>query len=78
FTLNSGGVLNLNPLSGRQVSAGNGLTIETEYAGTGGQIHFNTVLAGDDSVTDQLIVRGNTDGTTFVSVTNAGGSGAQT
>lgn len=78
FTLNSGGVLNLNPLSGRQVSAGNVLTIENDYAGTGGQINFNTVLAGDDSVTDKLIVRGNTDGTTFVSVNNAGGSGAQT
>ncbi|WP_244581754.1 autotransporter outer membrane beta-barrel domain-containing protein [Escherichia coli] len=78
FMLNSGGVLNLNLLSGRQASAGNVLIIENDYAGTGGQINFNTVLAGDDSVTDKLIVRGNTDGTTFVSVNNAGGSGAQT
>ncbi|EOX3915857.1 autotransporter outer membrane beta-barrel domain-containing protein [Escherichia coli] len=78
FTLNSGGVLNLNPLFGRQVSAGNVLTIENDYVGTGGQINFNTVLAGDNSVTDKLIVRGNSDGTTFVRVNNAGGSGAQT
>lgn len=78
LTLNSGGVLNLNSPAGKQVSAGNSLTIENDYVGAGGTINFNTVLAGDNSVTDKLVIRGNTNGMTYVRVNNAGGSGAQT
>ncbi|EIH0495360.1 autotransporter outer membrane beta-barrel domain-containing protein, partial [Escherichia coli] len=48
------------------------------YRGNNGNIEFNTVLAGDDSATDKLIVQGNTSGKTFVTVNKAGGSGAQT
>ncbi|EKN4715488.1 autotransporter outer membrane beta-barrel domain-containing protein, partial [Yersinia enterocolitica] len=36
------------------------------------------ILAGDNSITDKLVVRGDTQGMTFVRVNNAGGSGAQT
>ncbi len=78
LTLNSGGVLNLNLPAGKQVSAGNVLTIENDYVGAGGTINFNTVLAGDNSVTDKLVIRGDTKGMTSVRVNNAGGSGAQT
>lgn len=58
--------------------AGNTLNVNGNYTGNGGLINFNTVLGDDNSVTDKLVVAGNTSGTTDVSVTNAGGSGAQT
>ncbi|EKN4715549.1 hypothetical protein FG465_004335, partial [Yersinia enterocolitica] len=38
LTLNTGGVLNLNSPSGKQISAGNVLTIENDYVGAGGTI----------------------------------------
>ncbi|EHN6806663.1 autotransporter outer membrane beta-barrel domain-containing protein [Salmonella enterica] len=58
--------------------AGNQLVVNGNYQGDGGHLHLNTALNDDNSVTDKLIVKGNTSGTTGVSVTNAGGSGAQT
>lgn len=75
LTLNGGGIINLN---GSRGSTGNVLTVDNDYAGTGGIMVFNTVLESDNSATDKLIVRGDTRGTTFVRVNNAGGSGAQT
>ncbi len=65
-------------LSGGTQSVGNQLIIEGDYTGNGGSLHLNTALGDDSSATDRLIVKGNTSGTTSVSVTNAGGSGAQT
>lgn len=59
-------------------TAGNQLIVNGNYQGNSGHIHLNTVLDDDKSVSDKLIVKGNTSGTTSVSVTNAGGSGAQT
>lgn len=59
-------------------AAGNQLVVNGNYQGNGGHLHLNTALNDDNSVTDKLIVKGNTSGTTSVSVTNAGGSGAQT
>lgn len=59
-------------------AAGNQLVVNGNYQGDGGHLHLNTVLNDDNSETDMLIVKGNTTGTTRVSVTNAGGSGAQT
>ncbi|WP_183269174.1 autotransporter outer membrane beta-barrel domain-containing protein, partial [Buttiauxella sp. A111] len=58
--------------------AGNVLNVNGNYTGNDGLINFNTVLGDDNSVTDKLVVSGNTAGTTNVSVTNAGGTGAQT
>lgn len=63
---------------GQGKSAGNQLIVNGDYQGDGGHLHLNTALNDDDSITDKLIVKGNTSGTTGVSVTNAGGSGAQT
>jgi outer membrane autotransporter protein len=58
---------------------GNTLHITGNYTGvSGSQLLLGTKLAGDDSATDKLTVDGNTAGTTAVTVTNAGGSGAKT
>lgn len=59
-------------------AAGRTLTVEGNYAGNGGTLVFNSVLAGDDSLTDRLIVKGDTSGSTAVRVNNLGGSGAKT
>ncbi|HAS1742909.1 autotransporter outer membrane beta-barrel domain-containing protein [Enterobacter hormaechei] len=56
---------------------GNTLTVNGDYHGEG-KLVLNTVLGGDDSLTDKLIVKGNASGKTDVYVTNVGGSGAQT
>ncbi|MBW5405317.1 autotransporter outer membrane beta-barrel domain-containing protein [Morganella morganii] len=57
---------------------GHTLTVHGNYTGNNGHILFNGQLEGDDSVTDKLIIAGNTSGTTSVSVNNIGGQGAQT
>ena len=54
------------------------LTINGDYTGNNGLLALRTVLGDDLSATDKLVVRGDTRGTTRVSVTNAGGSGAPT
>ncbi|WP_336239685.1 autotransporter outer membrane beta-barrel domain-containing protein [Enterobacter chuandaensis] len=59
-------------------SAGNRLVINGNYQGDGGHIHLNTALNDDSSITDKVVIKGDTSGTTGVSVSNLGGSGAQT
>ena len=60
-------------------NVGNVVTVTGDYWGNNGNIEFNTVLAGDDSATDKLIVQGDSKpGNTFVTVNNVGGTGAQT
>lgn len=59
-------------------TAGNLLHIAGNYAGNNGHLTFNTVLGDDSSVTDKMVVEGDTQGSTRVSVNNAGGSGAKT
>lgn len=59
-------------------TTGNVLHVSGDYIGNGGTIAFNSTLGGDDSATDRMIVDGSTSGTSAVSVTNAGGSGAKT
>lgn len=54
------------------------LTVNGNYTGNGGTLHFNTVLAGDDAATSRMHVTGDTDGTTHVIVNNVAGAGAQT
>jgi fibronectin-binding autotransporter adhesin len=54
------------------------LTISGNYIGNGGTLFIESVLGGDASPTDRLVVTGNTSGTTSVKVTNLGGAGAQT
>lgn len=45
------------------------------YHGDNGLISINTVLNGDDSLTDKLSVSGDTSGLTYVKVNNIGGVG---
>ncbi|WP_145588406.1 autotransporter outer membrane beta-barrel domain-containing protein [Yersinia aldovae] len=59
-------------------AAGNQLLVKGNYNGEDGHIHFNTVLGDDNSVTDKMIITGDSIGKTGVSVSNAGGAGAQT
>ncbi|WP_280806677.1 autotransporter outer membrane beta-barrel domain-containing protein [Mesorhizobium sp. LNJC374B00] len=57
---------------------GKTLTIGGDYVGNGGNVVLNTALAGDGSLTDMLVIAGNTSGTSTLQVINFGGSGAQT
>lgn len=57
---------------------GTTLTVKGGYVGQGGSLSFNTALGDDASITDKLIVAGDTSGTTNVRVDNVGGAGAQT
>lgn len=59
-------------------SAFHTLNVAGNFSGADGTIIFNTVLAGDDAVTDKLIIGGDTSGSANVRVNNVGGAGAQT
>jgi len=55
------------------------LTVVENYSGNNGLLTLNTVLGGDDSLTDTLRVLGDVwAGNTFVSINNIGGKGALT
>ncbi|WP_432692451.1 autotransporter outer membrane beta-barrel domain-containing protein [Morganella morganii] len=54
------------------------LTVAGDYTGNGGRLILNTVLNGDDSPTDKLLIKGNSAGTTTVSFVNIGGQGTLT
>ncbi|WP_145600737.1 autotransporter outer membrane beta-barrel domain-containing protein, partial [Yersinia frederiksenii] len=71
-SLNNSGTVNFGGLGG------NTLTITGDYSGNNGLLNMNSVLEDDSSVTDKLIIAGNTSGNTYVQVNNLGGSGAQT
>lgn len=54
-------------------------TIAGNYTGVAGsQYHIDTVFGDDSSATDKLVINGDSEGTTELVVTNAGGTGAQT
>ncbi|EOD1046354.1 TPA: autotransporter outer membrane beta-barrel domain-containing protein [Citrobacter farmeri] len=69
---NSGNII----LNNSATSAGNTLTIDGDYVGNGGSLSLGTVLGGDSSLTDKLVITGNATGTTYVQVSNENGSGA--
>lgn len=48
------------------------------YIGSGGLVHLTTQLGGDNSLTDKLVINGNSTGTSYLQISNAGGAGAQT
>ncbi|WP_145520347.1 autotransporter outer membrane beta-barrel domain-containing protein [Yersinia mollaretii] len=68
--LNNSGVIKL-----AGSAAGNTLTISGHYVGNNGLLSLNTVLGDDHSLTDKLVVKGDTSGSTRVQVNNLGGSG---
>lgn len=55
--------------------AGTTLTVNGNYIGEDGHLQFNTVLGNDNSLTDKMVVTGDSSGHTGVSITNAGGKG---
>lgn len=81
-TLGGSGTIFGNVTNSGTIVAGSGatgaLTISGDYTGNNGVLDIQSVLGGDTSATSQLVVTGNTAGTTTVRVTNAGGAGAQT
>ncbi|SAK50165.1 outer membrane autotransporter [Caballeronia temeraria] len=54
------------------------LVVAGDYTGNNGQMTMSTVLGGDNSATDRLVVHGSTVGQTAVTIANAGGAGAAT
>ncbi|WP_434779512.1 autotransporter outer membrane beta-barrel domain-containing protein [Neisseria sp. Ec49-e6-T10] len=56
----------------------NTLTIQNDYTGNEGTFYLNTKLDGDGSPSDQLVVSGDTNGSSQLHITNAGGMGALT
>ncbi|HEV2502817.1 MAG TPA: autotransporter outer membrane beta-barrel domain-containing protein [Mesorhizobium sp.] len=91
FSVLSGGTLALNDFDQTLASLSNAglvdlgigkpgtmLTIAGNYAGNGGTVQLATVLGGDNSLTDRLIVNGGTSGSSVLKVINAGGGGAPT
>jgi fibronectin-binding autotransporter adhesin len=79
----TGTVCDTTNAAGGNIAAGNPgapgtLTVAGNYTGNGGALEIETVLGGDASVTDRLVVTGNTSGTTDLKVTNLGSGGAQT
>ncbi|MCC8379032.1 autotransporter outer membrane beta-barrel domain-containing protein [Xenorhabdus sp. PB30.3] len=68
-----------NVLFGREGNTtGRTLTISGNYHGNDGTVNLSTVLEGDNSKTDRLVVKGNTSGTTHLTIKNVGGTGAPT
>lgn len=75
-TVNNAGIIDLTRDNSRTNDA---LTINGNYIGSGGQLLLQTVVAGDDSPSDKLVVsNGSLDGATVISVSNIGGLGALT
>jgi outer membrane autotransporter protein len=75
--VNLAGTINFVAPSTLPMNAGHTLTANN-WHGQGGTVVLNTVLGDDTSVTDKILVNGNTSGNTFVKVNNAGGGGAYT
>ncbi|MDR7343678.1 autotransporter family porin [Pantoea alhagi] len=71
-------LINQGTVAFKQGSVGDDLVVAGDYAGDDGTLMFNTRLGDDSSVTNRLIVNGNSAGSTWVNVLNAGGSGAKT
>ncbi|QPC85563.1 autotransporter outer membrane beta-barrel domain-containing protein [Mesorhizobium sp. NBSH29] len=59
--------------------AGDTFTVTGNYIGNGGVLFVDTVLGNDSSASDRLVIsNGTASGSTYIKVTNAGGTGATT
>ncbi|KAA0971939.1 autotransporter outer membrane beta-barrel domain-containing protein [Aureimonas fodinaquatilis] len=74
----NGDVLNAGTIDLQGGGPGTRLVVAGDYTGANGTLLINTVLGDDRSVTDQLVVEGETAGNTLLYVNNIGGTGAQT
>ncbi|HEF4760925.1 TPA: autotransporter outer membrane beta-barrel domain-containing protein [Pseudomonas putida] len=75
--VNLAGTLNFVAPAASPMSVGRTLTTQN-WNGQGGTVVLNTALGDDASVTDKIVVNGNTSGETAIKVNNVGGRGAQT
>lgn len=71
-------LINQGMVAFKQGSVGDNLVVAGDYAGDNGTLMFNTRLGDDSALTNRLIINGNSAGSTWVKVLNAGGSGAKT
>ncbi|VVP68860.1 hypothetical protein PS918_00815 [Pseudomonas fluorescens] len=75
-TLNNAGIIDLASGNTRTSDT---LTVQGNYAGSGGQLSVQSVLGDDSSPSDKLVViDGTLTGTTAISVSNLNGTGAET
>lgn len=75
-TLNNAGVIDLTRGNSR---ANDTLTVQGNYVGNNGQLLLQSIVAGDDSPSDKLVVNnGSLSGATVISVSNLGGAGGLT
>lgn len=75
-TLNNAGTIDLTQGNTRTNDT---LTVQGNYVGNNGQLHVQTAVGADGSASDKLVVNGGTlTGNTAITVTNLGGTGAQT
>ncbi|MBK5373612.1 autotransporter outer membrane beta-barrel domain-containing protein [Pseudomonas sp. TH43] len=75
-TLTNSGVIDLTRDNSRTDDT---LTVQGNYVGNNGQLLLQSVLGGDNSPSDKLVVNnGSLSGATVISVTNLGGSGGLT
>ncbi|MGX9144307.1 autotransporter family protein [Mesorhizobium sp. 128a] len=70
-TLQAGGVI----APGNSIGL---LTVQGNFVGAGGTVEIETILDGDASPTDKLVITGDTSGTANVKVIGIGGLGGQT
>ncbi|MDA8478978.1 autotransporter outer membrane beta-barrel domain-containing protein [Citrobacter sp. Awk 4] len=75
--VNLAGTINFAAPSSQPMTVGKTLTANN-WNGQNGTVVLNTVLGNDASVTDKIVVNGNTSGNTYLKVINAGGHGAYT
>ncbi|HBS55603.1 MAG TPA: autotransporter outer membrane beta-barrel domain-containing protein, partial [Stenotrophomonas sp.] len=72
-------VVNAGRIDLTGTGAGDVFSIRGNYRGEGGGLYLRTVLAGDGSNSDRLVIDGGTaSGTTGIGILNAGGGGAAT
>ncbi|BCG09059.1 autotransporter outer membrane beta-barrel domain-containing protein [Buttiauxella agrestis] len=77
-TLTVGDLHNQGEIHLAGADVGNTLIVNGNYSSDNGLLALNTVLGDDNSLTDKLVVTGDTSGSTRVQVTNLGGNGALT
>ncbi|ARU90372.1 autotransporter outer membrane beta-barrel domain-containing protein [Pseudomonas sp. M30-35] len=78
--VNNRGTIDLqnNSAGNRFVVASNPNGASGNYRGQDASLKIDSVLGGDNSLTDKLVIEGNSAGNTALSVNNLGGTGAQT
>ncbi|MBD0680659.1 autotransporter outer membrane beta-barrel domain-containing protein [Pseudomonas sp. PSB11] len=75
-TLNNAGIIDLGSGNSRTSDT---LTVQGNYAGNGGQLWLQSPMGDDRSPSDKLVVNNGTlSGTTSITVSNLGGTGAAT